>query len=182
MPAPRAKRLGAGPARTGPARIGTWSAALTAVCAAAPLTLGVTTPPRSGPNCRSDCITYPYTDGAAFVPRDYRWMCPVALLALVFVALAVCIHGDAEEDRKGRSLIGVACAAVAAGLLTVAYVVQLAVVQPSLLKGETEGLSLVSQYNPHGVFIAFEDLGYALMSVAFLFCGAALVGRGRLEG
>jgi hypothetical protein len=28
----------------------------------------------SGPNCLSDCITYPYTDVAAFVPGDYLWM------------------------------------------------------------------------------------------------------------
>jgi hypothetical protein len=32
--------------------------------------------------------------------------------------------------------------------------------QPSLLKGETEGLTLFLQYNPDGIFIALEDLGY----------------------
>jgi hypothetical protein len=32
------------------------------------------------------------------------------------------------------------------------------VVQPSLLSGESEGLAIISQYNPHGVFIAMQDL------------------------
>jgi hypothetical protein len=52
-------------------------------------------------------------------------------------------------------------------------------VQPSLLKGEVEGVSLFSQHNPHGIFIAVEDVGYLVMSMAFLFAGAAFVGSGR---
>jgi hypothetical protein len=50
-----------------------------------------------------------------------------------------------------------------------------------LLKGETDGLSLVSQYNPHGIFIALEALGYIMMSVAFLFAGVVFVGRDWVE-
>ena len=53
--------------------------------------------------------------------------------------------------------------------------------QPALLKGETEGLSLFSQYNPHGIFIALEDLGYLMMSVAFLFFAMVFDGRNRIE-
>jgi hypothetical protein len=67
------------------------------------------------------------------------------------------------------------------GLLVVDYFVQLAVVQPSLLKGETEGLSLMSQYNPHGVFIALEDVGYVLMGAAFVLAGVAFDGESMLE-
>jgi len=59
--------------------------------------------------------------------------------------------------------------------------VQLAVVQPSLLKDETEGLSLWSQYNAHGLFIALEELGYLLMGVAFAFMAPVFAGRDRLE-
>jgi hypothetical protein len=35
------------------------------------LTMAVTTLPHSGQYCQSDCVGYPYTDVAAFVPRDY---------------------------------------------------------------------------------------------------------------
>jgi hypothetical protein len=61
------------------------------------------------------------------------------------------------------------------------YFIQLAVVQPSLLKGELEGLSLFSQYNPHGIFIALEDVGYLMMGVTFLFLAIAFGRRERLE-
>jgi lipopolysaccharide export LptBFGC system permease protein LptF len=42
-------------------------------------------------------------------------------------------------------------------------------------------LALVTQYNPHGIFIALEELGYPLMSVAFLFLGLVFGGSARLE-
>jgi hypothetical protein len=48
--------------------------------------------------------------------------------------------------------------------------------QPAFLLGETEGLSPWTQYNPHGVFIALENVGYVLLNVAFLFMGVAIVG------
>jgi hypothetical protein len=48
------------------------------------------------------------------------------------------------------------------------------------LSGETEGLSLFTEYNPHGIFIGLEGLGYLMMNVAFLFTAAVFAG-GRLE-
>ena len=57
---------------------------------------------------------------------------------------------------------------------------QLAVVVPSLQAGQTDGLSLLTQYNPHGLFISLESLGYFAMSAAFLFA-APVFGGGRAE-
>ena len=34
-------------------------------------------------------------------------------------------------------------------------------------------------YNPHGSFLALEDLGYLLMAVSFLFAGLAVARRAR---
>jgi hypothetical protein len=51
--------------------LGFWSAVLTALLAAASFAVGVTTPARSGPFCVSACVTYPYTNVAAFIPADY---------------------------------------------------------------------------------------------------------------
>jgi quinol-cytochrome oxidoreductase complex cytochrome b subunit len=65
-------------------------------------------------------------------------------------------------------------------LLLADYFIQISVIQPSLLRGELEGIALISQYNPHGIFIALEELGYILMSVAFLFM-APVFFRNRLE-
>lgn len=156
-------------------QVGYWSALLTATAAVACLALGVTTPPRSGPYCRGDCVTYPYTDAAAFVPRDYLWMYPALLLALVFVVLAVSIHDSVPRGRRVFSRIGVCFAVIGAGVLVVDYAIQLTVMQPALLSGETAGLSPLSQYNPHGVFIGLENIGYATLNLAFIFIGAALL-------
>jgi hypothetical protein len=58
--------------------------------------------------------------------------------------------------------------------LVLDYAVQLMVMQPALQAGETDGLSPWSQYDPHGMFIALENLGYALFGAAFVLLGTAL--------
>ncbi len=35
------------------------------------------------------------------------------------------------------------------------------------MKGEKEGISLLTQFNPHGIFIALKEVGYLLMSLSF---------------
>jgi hypothetical protein len=60
-------------------------------------------------------------------------------------------------------------------ILVVDYASQLTFLQPGLLLGETEGLSPWSQYNPHGIFIALESVGYVLLNLGFLFIGVAMV-------
>jgi hypothetical protein len=53
-------------------------------------------------------------------------------------------------------------------------------VQPALLRGEPDGLAIISQYHPHGVFIALEELGFLVMGLSFAFL-ALSVGSSRLE-
>lgn len=165
----------------GKSRLGFWSAILTAIFAASAFALGITTPPRSGPFCPSACIPYPYTDVASFVPRDYLWMYPGILLAIIFIVLMTCIHYYTPDDRKIFSQIGLSFAIISAAVIALDYFIQLSVIQPSLQKGEIEGLSLFTQYNPHGIFIAFEDLGYLMMSLALLFASTAILKRTGLE-
>jgi len=49
------------------------------------------------------------------------------------------------------------------------------------MNGETEGISLISQYNGHGIFIAVEELGYLIMSLSFLFLSPVFNRTSRLE-
>jgi hypothetical protein len=156
-----------------------WIALTTAIAAAVSLAMAVTTPPRSGSNCRGDCIGYPYTDAAAFVPRDYLWMYPAALVCLLTVGIAVYVHAWAPASDAPVALAGVCFAVIGAGALVVDYGVQLTVAQPALLRGETDGLSVWSQYNPHGIFIALENIGYATMALALLLLGLVLRAGGR---
>jgi hypothetical protein len=88
----------------------------------------------------------------------------------------VCVHYYASDNRKPFSLIGLLFAAISTAVLSIDYFIQFTVIQPSILRGETDGIPLFSQYNPHGIFIALEELGYLMMSLAFFF--VALVFNG----
>lgn len=159
-------------------RLGLWSAILAAVAAALFMVLGIATPPRSGPFCGSACVAYPYTAVAAFIPQDYLWLYPGILLAPIFVILVSCIHSTAPEGKRVFSRIGLSFALLYAAVILVDYFVQLTVIVPSLQQGETAGLSLFTQYNPHGIFITFEALGYLMMSAALLFLAPVFMGGG----
>lgn len=170
-----------GSVRKTASRLGLWSAVLTAACAAVFSAIAIATPARSGPFCATwGCVAYPYTDVAQFIPGDYFWLVPGILLAPIFVVLFACIHSFAPEGKKLFSQIALSFAVVYAVIIIVDYFVQFAVVMPSLQSGEIDGLSLFTQYNPHGFFIAGETLGYLMMSVAFLFAAPLFTG-GRAE-
>ena len=162
-------------------RLGFWVAILTAVSAVTAFAIAIATPPISGPFCQSGCVTYPYANVVSFVPHDYIWMYPGILLTPMFVILMTCIHYYVDDEKEIFSQIGLCFAVISAVAITMDYFIQLTVIQPSLIKGETEGLALFSQYNPHGIFIALEDLGYLMMSLSFLFAGASFAKDERLE-
>lgn len=132
------------------------------------LSIAVMTPPLSGPFCKGSCFKYPYADITARFPRDYVWMYPAMLLTLLFLVVIACIHRQAPEEKKIFSLLGVLFSAMSASVLVADYFLQVSVIQQSLLQAEKDGLALLTQYNPHGIFIALEDLGYLLMSLAFI--------------
>jgi hypothetical protein len=114
-------------------------------------------------------------------PGDYLWMYPAMLLMLAFVALFAAAYEYAHPARKVYSLIGLCVATVAAAVLLIDYFVQVTVLQPSLEKGQLDGWAMLTQYTPSGVFIALEELGYLLMSVALLCVAAVFVQKSRLE-
>jgi len=161
-------------------RLGFWTAILTVVVVAVFAVVGIATPARSGPFCGNACVAYPYVDVAQFIPGDYLWLLPGILLAPIFVVLMACIHAHAAEPKRIYSRIGLSFALVYAVVILVDYYLQLAVVVPSLQAGETEGLAMFTQYDPHGLFIALETLGYSMMTVALLFAAPAFAG-GRAE-
>jgi len=158
--------------------LGLWAAILTVLFAAVSCAIGITTPARSGPFCASSCVTYPYTNVAAFIPADYLWLVPTVLLAPIFVVLMACIHSYATDDRKLFSQIALSFAVIYAAVISVDYFAQFTVVIPSLSSGESAGLSVFTQYDPHGLFVALEGLGYLMMSAAFLFAAAVFSGGG----
>jgi len=142
--------------------------------------IAILTPPLSGPFCQSNCFAHPFLNIASRFPRDYIWMYPAILLMLSYIIFFVCIHYSAPAKRKVYSHIGLVFALISATVLITDYFLQLSVIQPSLLNGEMDGIAMLTQYNPHGIFIALEDLGYFLMSFSFLFISLVFSGS-RLE-
>jgi hypothetical protein len=122
---------------------------------------------------------YPYVVSTVN-PIDYTWLYPAFLLAPTFVVLTACIDNRAPDDRKVFGRVALSLAIVYAAVITIDYFIQWTVVLPSMLGGELPGLSLFTQYNPHGLFVSLESLAYLMMNAALLFAAVVFVG-GRLE-
>lgn len=128
-------------------------------------------------------VPYPFTGEiiAAQWPGDYLWMYTAMLLMLSFVALVAAIHEYAPPAQRIYGALAL-CAAVASSVvLLIDYFIQVTVMQPSLEKAQLDGWALLTQYNPNGVFIALEELGYLLMSVTLLCLAPVFTKRNRVE-
>lgn len=172
---------GAGPVTANSHRFGYYAAILTTVITVVTFGFAITAVPISGAYCLENCIEYPYLDTALQFPKDFIWMPLAILLVLAYVAWMAAIHSSTSGQKKVFSQVGLSFALIAAALLASDYFVQFSVIPVSLRNNETEGLALLIQYNPHGVFIALEELGYLLMSLSFLFFAPVFAGRNRLE-
>jgi len=152
-------------------RIGFWSAVLTTVLTVISFSIAINGTPLNS-------YAYPYI--APFIPFDFEKDITALILMPTFVALTASIHYYAPNERKIFSQIALSFAIVCAVLLMADYFIQLTVVLPSTLSGETAGLSLFTEYNPHGMFVSLEVLGFLMMSAAFLFL-APIFDKGRLQ-
>ena len=137
--------------------------------------------PPAGPFCPGDCMSYPFEDILDYYPRDYNWMYIVVVQLFAYVIFTISIHYNAPSEKRIFSLIATAFALISSTVLLLDYFIQFAVVPMSMMKGETEGIALLSQYNGHGIFIALEELGYILMSLAFLFKAFVFTQKNGLE-
>lgn len=167
-----------GTTEDGAARLGFVLATLVAVFTLVTFAMAVLTPPLSGPFCAGGCLRYPYAEAAARFPRDFLWMYPAVLLMLLFIGLLVCVHRTTPAERQVYSQLSVVFGASGAVIIAADYFVQFSVVPPSLLAGEADGIALLSQYNPHGLFVVLEELGYLMIGVS-LVCLAPVFWRSR---
>jgi hypothetical protein len=163
------------------AKVGFYAALLTALLTVGTFVIAYLSPPLSGPFCTDNCFTYPYADIASRFPRDYFWMYPAMLLNLVYYILMVAIHYFAPTDKKIFSHIGVSLALLSMATFNIDYFLQVSVIQPSLVLGETNGIALLSQFNAHGVFIVLEEIAFIMMSLSMLFMAPIFAGQTKAE-
>ncbi len=162
-------------------RVGFYSAIFTAIITVVTFGFAITAIPISGANCVEGCIEYPYLNTISQFPKDYLWMYLATILVLSYVILMVSIHSYAAQPKKIFSQIGLSFAIIASTILLMDFFVQFSVVPVSLMNGETEGITLLTQYNAHGLFIVLEELGYLMMVLSFLFVAPVFAHRSRLE-
>ena len=131
-----------------------------------------------------DEVVYPFTSDAIADkwPADYLWMYPAMVLMLLFVAFVASVHEHAPPTRRIFSLVALCLAGCAATVLLVNYFVQVTVMPPSLEKGQVDGFAMLTMYNPDGVFIALEELGFLLMSLALAVLAPTFVSGRRWNG
>lgn len=137
----------------------------------------VFTPPISGPFSTVQGTAYPYADIISRFPRDYYWMYPAMLLMLVYVFFILTIDLYASGSKQIFSRVSLILSCMSACILTVNYYIQVFVVQSSLINGEFEGIALLTQYNPHGLFIAAEEIGYIFMALSILLLAPVFSGH-----
>jgi hypothetical protein len=154
-------------------RFGIFSTTATTALTLITFAIAINTPPISGVFCTENCIEYPYLHIADRFPKDYLWMFPAIVLNICFLFSMIAFHYFTREDRKVFSFTAVTFAVISMSTLNIDYFLQLTVIQPALLNNETSGISMLTQYNPHGIFIAMEEFGYLMMSFTFLFAGLA---------
>ena len=160
---------------------GYYVSVLTAILTVVTFGIAVCTPPLSGPFCKGDCFQYPYHDILSRFPRDYYWMYPAILLSFSYMVMMITVHRSIPAERNLFSSVASGFAIISSIILSADYFIQVSFIQPSLLAGETDGVAMMSQFNPHGIFIILEELGFVTMAISFLFLAPAFGGPIRLE-
>jgi len=162
-------------------KFGSIIAYLTSLLTIITLALALTALPNSGSNCIENCVNFAYTEITSEFPGDYFWMVVAIFMILSYLFLMTILHRFTPQSKKIYSNIAMNLALVVSVIILMNYYMQLRIIQASLVLGETAGIPLLTQYNPNGVFISLEELGFLLMSFSFFFSGLTFSGGSKLE-
>ena len=113
---------------------------------------------------------------ARLLPPPWNVLLPLApslLLAPSFVAMMVSVNALVPSARRIWSQIGVAFACIYAPLCAAAYIVELFVVEPRVLRGQTTEIALLTLVRGDSVFNAIDGIGYVFMCLATLVTAPA---------
>lgn len=98
------------------------------------------------------------------------------LLAPSFVVLMVSVHYAAPFEKQIWSHIGIAFAILYAALVSIVYVTWLFVVEPHVLRGQANQVALLI-FAPGSFLQMVDGLGYTFMGVALFFAAPVFTGK-----
>ena len=162
-------------------KFGYYSSFLLSILTIVSFGFAMTAIPPAGPYCPDNCMEYPFPDILLYYPRDYYWMYLAIFQLFAFVIFMVTNHFIVNAAKRLYTFLSVSFALISSTVLLIAYFTQFSVVPVSVMKGETDGIALITQYNEHGLFIAMEELGYITMSIALFFLAFAFSKNSRAE-
>jgi hypothetical protein len=123
--------------------------------------------PISGANAPvNNEFIYPYLNTLQQFPRDFIWQYIAIIQVTCFVLFITILKMNIKPEKQIFANISSQFGLLSAGILLVNYYCQVMVVPSSLAANNTEGIGLIIQYNPYGLFIAMEELGYILMCMS----------------
>lgn len=154
-------------------KFGYYSSFLLSILTIVTFGFAMTAIPPAGPYCPDNCMDYPFSDLLLYYPRDYYWMYLAVFQLFAFVIFIVANHFIANAAKKLFTFLSFSFMLISSTVLLITYFTQFSVIPISVMKGETEGIALITQYNEHGLFIAMEELGYITMSIALFFLAFA---------
>ncbi|MBN2444112.1 MAG: hypothetical protein JXJ04_22300 [Spirochaetales bacterium] len=125
--------------------------------------------PISGAHAPDGGISYPYLDTIKQYPGDYIWQYVAMFMICLYVINITILSTIVTREKQIYMKISHIFAIITTVTLLINYFVHVSVVPISLMNQEYEGISLFTQYNPHGLFIALEELGYIMMVISFGF-------------
>jgi hypothetical protein len=139
---------------------------------------------RVGGLCTGACAAYPFDDPALirdFVPVSFFWMVPAIGMLFALVVFQASLGTIRQGVSRLAPVLALVFTLIGTSVLIVDYAIQLAVVAPSLLHGDGPAVVALSLFNPHGAFVALEDVGYWTLGLAFLGIAATINGASRAE-
>lgn len=105
-------------------------------------------------------------------------MLPSLLLGIAFPVMMVCVHYYVPKERRLFSHLGIVFAAIYSVLICMNYFIQLTLVVPHILAGETASIQFLL-FKPFDSFLYSVDiLGYSFMSLSTLFAAFAFSNKG----
>ena len=125
-------------------RIGYYSSIFLAVITLIAFGFAMTAIPPSGPYCPGNCMEYPFLDSLTYYPRDYYWMYFACLQLITYMIFVISIYFVSKPEKKIFGFIGISFSMITSVILLADYFIQFAVVPISFVKGETEGIGLLS--------------------------------------